>query len=218
MSPRKKKEVTRYGPVANTDIRFGTEERFQWQKAKYISDCVYELPSVGITRSIIFPSSVRKGMDADNPAAKSSTGPGSYDPERAYDHISEYISRKGNKFGAAPRESLAMKTPSPGAVYQIEKCYYMGPEKHKGISFNCDQRPPLYGSGGGNQADVNNPPLPKGPAITIAGRLKHKDLLSSSPGAIYNVHKVVNFQTGPSFSFGKGKGNRFKQIGFLPEL
>jgi len=215
-SPRRRK-VTRYGPIPDGSIKFGTEERFAWQRAQYVSDVVYKLPDTSLTRDVIFSSSVRQGMDAENPDAKKrSTGPGSYNPGNCYDHISEYIARKGNRFGAAPRESMAMKTPSPGAIYQIEKCYYMGPEKNKGISFNCDNRPPLNAGGGcGANADVNCPPLPKGPSITIAGRWKEKNLSASGPGAVYDVHKVLNFKTGPSFSFGKGKGDRFKAVGML---
>ena len=29
--------------------------------------------------------------------------------------------------------------------------------------------------------------------------------------------KKIDFRTGPSFSFGKGKGSRFKELGYLPE-
>lgn len=212
-SPSPKKKVTRYGPVKQCDIKFGTEERFQWQKSKYVSDIVYALPDTSIAKSIIFSSSLRGGMDIP----RSSTGPGSYNPGECYDFMSEYVARKGNRFGAAARESMAMKTPSPGAVYNIDGCYTMGPEKNKGISFNCDQRPPLYGSGAGSNADMVFPKLPTGPKITIAGRWKEKTLNKPGPGAIYDVLKFRVNST-PSYSFGKGKGNRFKEVQMLKDI
>jgi hypothetical protein len=210
--PSPKKPCTRYGPIKGSDIRFGTEERFQWQKAKFVSDVVYDLPESS-AKSIVFGSSLRKGMD-DGEAAKSSTGPGSYDFSHCYDKCSEYPTKMGNRFAAAPRQSMAVKTPSPGAVYHIEHQYYTGPEKNKGISFNCDTRPPLYNASSSN-AEVLPLKLPKGPSISIGARLKRKDLISTTPGAIYNINMK---STAPSFSFGKGKGNRFKEVGFLKEI
>ena len=32
------------------------------------------------------------------------------------------------------------------------------------------------------------------------------------------MQKKVDFRTGPSFSFGQGKGKRFKKTGYLPEI
>jgi len=58
---------------------------------------------------------VLQGADlVDGDAKKRNNGPGSYDVMRSYDYNSEYVSRKGFRFGGAPRQSLAMKTPSPG--------------------------------------------------------------------------------------------------------
>jgi hypothetical protein len=91
------------------------------------------------------------------------------------------------------------------------------------------------------------PKLPRGPSISIAGRLNRKDPGASGPGPIYDVHvsfpkyteyltssrldltltyplhckflqKKVNFKTGPSFSFGRGRGDRFSAINYLPEI
>ena len=214
-SKRAKKQVTRYGPVTHSDLKFGTEERFQWQKAKYVSDVVYSLPEMRMTASCAFGTSTRGYDPGDGDAKKSSTGPGSYDFAHSFDHLSEYFNRKGNRFGSAPRESMAQKTPSPGAVYNVDKCYYMGPTKTYGIGFNCDNRPPLNAGGSaGANADMFIPKANYGPAITIAGKWKQSKLNTGGPGAIYDV-KLNN--NSPAFSFGKGKGDRFAPFGFLSE-
>ena len=41
--------------------------------------------------------------------------------------------------------------------------------------------------------------------------------LKPSSGAVYDLRKF-GFKTGPAFSFGKGKGDRFKEVGFLPDI
>lgn len=204
---------TRYGPIHGSNSKFLTEERFAWQKAKFQSDVLYELPSVSMTRSVVFPSGLRSGMDDNPDAKKRSTGPGSYNTGSCYDFSSEYAVKHAARFGAAPRESMAMKTPSPGPVYNIEKKYWNGPDKGKSISFNCDQRKPLY-SGGNVDADMLWPALPKGPSITMAKRIKTKEKGSDTPGAVYNLELKSN---APAFSFGRGKGNRFSSFGFLEE-
>ena len=72
-----KKDVTRYGPVKLSDVRFGTEERFAWQNATSSNDVSYSLPEMTMTRSVIFSCSLRGGMDDINPDNKKrSTGPG----------------------------------------------------------------------------------------------------------------------------------------------
>jgi hypothetical protein len=58
----------------------------------------------------------------------------------SYDRLSDYCVHKANRFADAPRQSMDMKTPSPGAVYNVDKCYWNGPVKNIGISFNKDQR------------------------------------------------------------------------------
>ena len=204
---------TRYGPIKGAESKFLTEERFAWQKAKFQSDVVYELPSVNMTRSVVFSSSLRQSADDNPDAKKRSTGPGSYDTSHCYDHVSEYATKNASRFGAAARESMAVKTPSPGPVYNIGKCYWNGPDKGKQISFNCDERKPLY-AGGNTDADMLWPALSKGTSITIAKRIKYKNHAEGTPGCIYNVEEK---KTGPSFSFGKGRGNRFSSFGFLPE-
>ena len=147
---KKKRELlpcTRYGPVHSPVTKLGTEERFAWQKPQFSSDVMYELPPVTMSRVVSFPSAVRGGMDdlANPDAKKRSTGPGSYNPETCFDRLSDYCVHRASRFADAPRQSMDMKTPSPGAVYNVEKCYWNGPVKTIGISFNKDQRCVLVG-------------------------------------------------------------------------
>jgi len=198
--------VTRYGKVHEAEVTFGAEKRFQWQSSGATSDVVYDVQDSSPTKSAVFGSSLRKGMDEENPDAKKrSTGPGSYDVAGSYDHNSEYAKKDGNRFGQAPRESMAMKTPSPGAVYNIEHQFYNGPEKANGIGFGTGARGELHGSALGSNADMYVAKGETGPAVTIAKKLQTKELGADTPGAIYDVHEKKNFQTGPSFSFGHGK-------------
>ena len=184
-----KKPITRYGQIKQADLKFGTEKRFTWQNAGSTGDVMYEIPDYQPTKSVIFGNSLRKGMDEENPDAKKrSTGPGSYDYSGCFDHLSEYNTRSANRFGQAPRQSMAMKTPSPGAVYNIQNQFWNGPEKHNGVGFANGTRQPLYGSSLGANADMFFAQPESGPAISIAKRLKVKQLGSASPGAVYDVH------------------------------
>lgn len=185
-----KKEVTRYGAIKNADIKFGDEERFAWQNSKSTNDVAYKLPDMTMTRSVKFGFSLRKGMDDENPDTKKrSTGPGSYQFGECYDHLSEYARHEANRFPCAPRQSMAVKTPSPGAVYNIEKKYYNGPEKPKAVGFANASRNQLFGDSTSANADMFIPRADYGPAITIATRPKPKMLnTSTSPGAVYDVH------------------------------
>ena len=256
-SPTKltRKEVTRYGPVKETQPKFGTEERFMWQKALGSSDCVYELPEMTSSKSVVFGSSLRGGMDDNPDRAKNSTGPGSYNPGESYDYNSEYITKSGNRFACAARASMAVKTPSPGPVYNIENCFWNGPIKNQGIGFANSVRQPLYGSTDTANADMFMPKVESGTSITIAKKFKGvKNSSAATPGPIYNVSSVLlllhiddttalfhnnlltsfcfssflclfsifqdprTFQTGPKFSFGAGKSDRFKHAGQLSDL
>ena len=105
---------------------------------------------------------------------------------------------------------MAIKTPSPGAVYNTEGLFSSGSNKTIPISFNCDSRKPLSNECASANADMLWPKLPKGPSITIAGKLNKKSRFGGTPGAIYDVHKKMDFRTGPSFSFGRSKAARFK--------
>jgi len=219
-SPSKspKKGATRYGPIHPPEVKFGTEQRFQWQNVD-TTDVAYKLPDMTMSKSVLFGYALRQGMDEENPDNKKrSTGPGSYDYSQCYDSLSEYVKKEANRFPCAPRQSMALKTPSPGAVYNIEKQFYLGPEKRDGIGFPNSTRNDLFGGSTTANADMFIPKPETGPAITIAARPKQsKYRRHGTPGAIYDVHKRVDFRTGPSFSFGRGKGNRFSKFGFLPE-
>lgn len=202
-SPTKVKDVTRYGPIYVHAEKFGNEERFRWQKARFSSDVVYKIPVDKTTRDIRFPTSTRKSMDKDK--EQFSTGPGSYDTADCYDQLSEYGTRRSSKFGIAARPSMNMKTPSPGAVYNVGKTYYTGPEKTLAISFNCDQRKDPGAASITAEADMFVPKAETGVGISIAKKFAIKDAASSNPGPIYDVLKYNNFQTGPKFSFGKNR-------------
>ncbi len=204
--------ITRYGPNTQSTVSFAQEERFAWQKAKFQSDVVYNVqPGYG-GRNVLFPGSIRTSLDENPDAKKRSTGPGSYDIAHAPNHLSDYTFKGGQRFATGARESMAVKTPSPGPVYTIDGCYSNGPTKTQQIGFNCDERKPLY-NGTGGDADMLWPQLSKGTAITIAKRLKRKEKGADTPGAVYNIRQ--NWQTGPKFSFGRGRGDRFSSFGIL---
>ncbi|KAJ1436494.1 hypothetical protein B484DRAFT_445615 [Ochromonadaceae sp. CCMP2298] len=214
-----KKTMTRYGAVKQADLKFGTEERFRWQSAQDTSDVIYEIPELTASRSVLFGCSLRKGLDDENPDNKKrSTGPGSYNFAPCFDHHSEYAVKHAGRFSQAARQSMAMKTPSPGAVYNIEKQYWNGPVKDEGIGFANGERGELYGTSTAANADMFFPRPAVGPQISIAKRFKPKSLNAATPGAIYDVHKKRDFKTGPSFSFGHGRAKRFSVIAFLPEI
>eukprot|EP01039_Chlorochromonas_danica_P001774 gene1775-1939_t len=213
-----KKEVTRYGPVHCTDCKFGDEKRFQWQSGSGTSDSIYNLPKMTMSRSVLFGQSLRADMADENPDSKKrATGPGSYDVANSYEFNSEYVSKKGTMFPCAARQSMAMKTPSPGAVYNIEKKYWNGPDTNTGIGFPQSSRQDLFNRSAGADADMFFPRTDRGPAVTIAGRHEYRPM-GSTPGPIYDVHKKVDFRSGPAFSFGKGKGDRFRPVGVLKGL
>ena len=207
--------ITRYGPNSQSTVSFSQEERFAWQKAKFQSDVVYDIKPAYTGRTVLFSGSVRVPADDNPDAKKRSTGPGSYDVAASADHISDYIHKGGQKFASAARESMVVKSPSPGPVYTIDGCYYRGPDKTQPISFNCDSRTAL-GSTTNVDADMLWPQLSKGKAITIAKRLPRKEKGADTPGPHYKIRQ--NFQTGPSFSFGRGRGDRFTAISILRGL
>lgn len=151
-------------------------------------------------------------MDDINPDAKKrSTGPGSYHVEHCYNSSSEYPTRRAFRFGGAPRQSMAEKTPSPGAVYNTDGLFSSGSNKTIPISFGTDVRRPLDGVPASQNADMLWPALPKGKSVSIGKKLNKKSRFGGTPGAIYDVHKKVDFRTGPSYSFGRSKAARFKE-------
>ena len=135
-----KQQCTRYGPISTPVAKMGHEQRFAWQKLASSTDGMYDLPDVRSSRAVTFGSSVRMVEQNNADAIKRSTGPGSYEFAHCYDRMSEFKKQQGNRFALAPRESLDLKTPSPGAVYDITKQYWNGPDKGIKIGFNCDSR------------------------------------------------------------------------------
>lgn len=205
-SPKKRYEsperrgATRYGTINPPEVKFGTEQRFQWQNGD-TTDVAYKLPDMIMSRSVLFGYALRQGMDEENPDNKKrSTGPGSYDYSQCYDSLSEYVKKEANRFPCAPRQSMALKTPSPGAVYNIEKQFYLGPEKRDGIGFPNSTRNDLFGGSTTANADMFIPKPETGPAITIAARPKLSKYRSQgTPGAIYDVHVRVSITCAISF-------------------
>jgi hypothetical protein len=189
-SSMQRKEAIRTGVIHHQEITFGSEERFSWQKPKYVCDVTYDPPNSSSTKSVLFGTSSRAGgADFVDPETKKrSNGPGSYDYARSYDFNSEYVSKKGIRFAGAPRQSMAMKTPSPGAVYDIQKKYYMGPETSRGISFGKDVRKPLASSATSADAEILVPKLPSAPAISFGKKIPLLKKNNDVPGAIYDVH------------------------------
>jgi hypothetical protein len=180
-------EVTRFGPVRKFTPKFTKEERFRWQDAIHTSDVMYSLPNVSSSKRIFFGTSTR-GEDSTTIEQKKQTiGPGSYDVTRSIDKMSEYRTRTANHFSKAPRESMVMKTPSPGAVYNLRNSYWNGPDNRIAIGFNCDERKPLYTSTTSANAEPVNPQLPTGKSITIGRKIKMKSRSSDCPGPIYDV-------------------------------
>lgn len=211
LSPSKSdKFITRYGPASPPSPSFGSELRFTWQSGGKGSDVMYDMPDMNPGNGFQFGSGTRRGMD-DNPDAKTrSTGPGSYHAEQCYNFSSEYPAHSGFRFGGAPRQSMAVKTPSPGAVYNTEGLYSSGSNKTIPIGFGTDVRRPLDGVPASQNADMLWPTLAKGKSVSIGKKLNKKSRFGGTPGAIYDVHKKVDFKTGPSFSFGRSKASRFK--------
>jgi len=177
-----------------------------------VSDVAYSLPSTMMTRASQFGTANRAGPATD--AQKSSTGPGSYTP--SVEGASEYVVHHAPRFGSEARAGMAMKTPSPGAVYNLGKTYWNGPSKQQAIGFNCDNRKPLHeGDQCTKDADMYMPRANYGQAKSIAGRLVHKAQGADTPGAVYDVANFYQKYRGPEFSFGRGKGERFGYVGIL---
>ena len=204
--------ITRYGPNSQSTVSFAKEQRFAWQKAKFQSDVNYDIKPEGAGRTVLFSGALREPADDNPDAKKRSTGPGSYDIQNAPNFLSDYIMKGGQRFSSAARESMAAKTPSPGPVYTIDGCYYRGPEKSIPIGFNCDQRGP-FSKSSKVDADMVWPTLSAGPSITMGKRLPRREKGADTPGSHYKIRQ--NFQTGPSFSFGSGRGDRFSRISIL---
>ena len=175
-------------PHLETRTTFAREERFIHSSPAASSDVIYNIPVENTSRRIFFGTTL-KGYDPTSAeSAKSIVGPGSYDVSRCYDSVSEWPSRRNYRFGNSSRESSGIKTPSPGAVYNLKNAYWNGPDHAIKIGFNCDQRKPLYTPQTSANAKAVYPRLPpSGRIITIGRRIKSKAKSSDIPGPIYDV-------------------------------
>jgi hypothetical protein len=140
MSRSSEKECTRYGVITTPATKIGSEERFSWQKLTASTDGIYDLPDQRCPRTMTFGTSIRMSEESNSDAVKRRAGPGTYESSTCYDKVSDYTNKQGNRFSLAPRESLDLKTPSPGPVYVISNQYWNGADKGIKIGFNCDTR------------------------------------------------------------------------------
>lgn len=180
-------DVTRYGAVRKFEPRFSKEERFRLTSSASSSDVIYVLPDVSSSRRVFFGSSVRGEDSASMEQKKNTVGPGTYEVLRCIDKTSDYRTRRSSRFGNASRESMVMRTPSPGAIYNLRNSYWNGPENRISIGFNCDQRKPLYTATTGADADAVNPRPPVTRSITIGKKIYTKPRNMDVPGPIYDV-------------------------------
>lgn len=212
--PKKNQNITRYGPVSPSNVKFGGEQRFKWQSVRNSCDSSYEVPDEEVKHNVVFPAGPKNAVLGDT--KNSTLGPGSYNVAKGFGFNSEFLQRPAYKFNISQRQSMVMKTPSPGAVYNLGQCYYTGPDRGLMISFSMDARRPLNNTSCIN-SDPVCPKLPSGRSITIGKRLdKRRKLVDNTPS--YDPYKNYNFQTGPKFSFGKGKSSRFSKASILPEI
>lgn len=200
---------TRYGRKGDAAMRFGTERRFRMQHSPSASDVMYNLPPTSSASTIRFGSSGRTSL---TPKSESSTGPASYNVNTAHAASSEARAKPGVGFGVCPRKGLGLNTPSPGAVYNVDGVYKTGKDSRLGTSFNCDYRKPLIEDCATRNAEMYCLQAPRRSGITFGSRHALSSPAPRSPGAIYNNHEIVDFRTGPSFSFGHSKTNRFGPI------
>lgn len=134
------KDCTRYGVITTSATKIGSEERFSWQKQTSSTDGMYDLPDQRCHRTVTFGTALRMSEESNSDAVKRRAGPGTYECSTCYDKVSDFKNKQGNRFALAPRESLDLKTPSPGPVYVISNQYWNGAEKGIKIGFNCDTR------------------------------------------------------------------------------
>lgn len=204
--------VTRLGPIHVPSPTFPKDDRFRAQTPSSLCDVIYSLPSVRMTRQITFPSTERDGTgDASN----SGNGPGSYVYGDCFNHLSEKTSHHAGRFPRSQRQSMAMRTPSPGAIYNLGNTYWNGPVKTLPVRFNRDQRPAMNQESLTANADMLWPSLPRTPSVTIASRIPRRLQMGAGPGKIYDI-KVRS--ASPSYSFGRGQTARFSPVNFLPEM
>jgi hypothetical protein len=203
--------VGRFGVTQATEPRFCSEERFADYANRNPCDNFYDLPDSKSKMSAFMGKSQRVSMSDTLPNSSGpEVGPGKYNIEYSLDVSSEHMVHNAPKFGSDVRQSLELKTPSPGAVYDTEGLNRFGRDKTIKISFNCDDRPPLHYPICTKNVDFFTPSLPKGRQASFGRRLPEAKKGVDTPGAIYDGYKKVGFRTGPSFSFGASTSSRFE--------
>ena len=219
----KEKANTRYGYTCGSTTRLDMgEERFRWQRPPNAFDAIYKVTLDSQVRDLHFGTSTREDWkttminkrDSFNPNA----GPGSYKLDKEFLVSSEMHFIEAPRFQDAPRESMALKTCTPGPIYNIEKVYKRGKEESLGVSFGRSKRKNLHAS---SAADALYAPKLDRPDFAVsfgAGDRFHYEpkfsLTMSTPGPIYNVNDpkcIDNIKIRPpSIVWGKGRGSRFK--------
>lgn len=134
------KECTRYGVISTPATKIGNEERFSWLKLSASTDGNYDLPDQRCPRTMTFGTAIRMAEEINSDAIKRRAGPGTYECSNCYDKVSSFSTKQGHRFGIAPRESLDLKTLSPGPVYVISNQYWNGAENGIKVGFNRDTR------------------------------------------------------------------------------
>ena len=131
---------------------------------------------------------MKNKRDSFNPNA----GPGSYKRDKEFLISSESRNKEAPLFAAAPRESMASKTGTPGPIYNVEKKYKNGVLKSMGIGFGRSKRKNLHLT---SAADAIYAPKVEVPNFAVAfgagDRFKYEakfSLTNTTPGPIYNVH------------------------------
>jgi hypothetical protein len=195
--------MSRYGMTQAREPTFGVAERFRGDGSEKW-DLMYQNSGSLKDNGTKF-SKGKQIADVDMPASINASA---YDVNRGFRASSEFRPSRTSKFLTAPRKGMDLNTPSPGSVYDTEEWYSKGCDKRLKISFNCDHRRPLHYDTPTTNVEFVNPELPKGVSKSFGKRLSPKKPTVITPGAIYDVHHVKTFKTGPSFSFG-GSKSRF---------
>lgn len=219
----KPKANTRHGYTSGSTTRLDMgEERFMWQRPPNEFDAIYKVKLDRQVRDLHFGTSTREDWkstminkrDSFNPNA----GPGSYKRDKEFLISSEAINKEAPRFQDAPREGMALKTCTPGPIYNIEKVYKRGKEESLGVSFGRSKRKNLHE---GSAADALYAPKVDRPDFAVsfgAGDRFHYEpkfsLTMSTPGPIYNVNdpRVMDSirPSPPAVVWGRGRGSRFK--------
>lgn len=189
--------MSRYGIKNSPEPTFGVGERFHGDGSDKW-DLVYEQSGSLKSNGTKFSKSKQIG-DINVPA---SINVGPYDVAPGYNALSEFRVSRSSKFLTDTRKGLDLCTPSPGSIYDTVGVYSRGSDKKIKISFNCDKRLPLHYNTPTTNVEFSNPALPQGISKSFGKKLAPKKPTVVTPGAIYDVHRVKTFKTGPSFSFG----------------